>query len=150
MSCRRVAYRRHGDMSVVLSLNGDCHRAAGRTAWPAAGSLPESHDHHAEHLMDISVASWLVIVIAIAAANLPFFNEQVFALVPSRWESKPLFVRLIEMVVLFFAVGHRLRSRRPPRQPLPADWEFYAISACLFLVLAFPGFILRYLRKRHD
>ncbi|WP_374359854.1 DUF2818 family protein [Pseudoduganella danionis] len=101
--------------------------------------------------MDISVASWLVIVIAIAAANLPFFNERVFALVPSRWESKPLLVRLIEMVVLFFAVGvigFALEGRLGNR--FPQTWEFYAISACLFIVLAFPGFILRYLRKRHD
>lgn len=101
--------------------------------------------------MDISVASWLVIVIAIAAANLPFFNERVFALVPSRWESKPLLVRLIEMVVLFFAVGvigFALEGHLGNR--FPQNWEFYAISACLFIVLAFPGFILRYLRKRHD
>jgi hypothetical protein len=28
------------------------------------------------------------------------------------------------------------------------NWEFYAITGCLFLVLAFPGFVLRYLRKR--
>jgi len=100
--------------------------------------------------MDISVASWLVIVIAIAAANLPFFNERVFALVPSRWESKPLLVRLIEMVVLFFAVGvigFGLEAHLGNR--FPQTWEFYAISACLFIVLAFPGFILRYLRKRH-
>jgi hypothetical protein len=27
-------------------------------------------------------------------------------------------------------------------------WEFYAISGCMFVVLAFPGFVLRYLRKR--
>jgi hypothetical protein len=59
-------------------------------------------------------------------------------------------VRLIEMVVLFFAVGVGFALEGQHRQPLPADWEFYAISACLFLVLAFPGFILRYLRKRHD
>eukprot|EP01030_Chromulinospumella_sphaerica_P023335 gene23335-biopygen20810 len=101
--------------------------------------------------MDISVASWLVIVIAIAAANLPFFNERVFALVPSRWESKPLLVRLTEMVVLFFAVGiigFALEGHLGNR--FPQNWEFYAISACLFIVLAFPGFILRYLRKRHD
>jgi hypothetical protein len=32
----------------------------------------------------------------------------------------------------------------------PQSWEFYAVSACLFIVLAFPGFVLRYLYKpRH-
>jgi hypothetical protein len=29
----------------------------------------------------------------------------------------------------------------------PQEWEFYAVSACLFIVLAFPGFIYQYLRK---
>jgi hypothetical protein len=30
----------------------------------------------------------------------------------------------------------------------PQTWEFYAITGCMFVVLAFPGFVLRYLRKR--
>ena len=28
-------------------------------------------------------------------------------------------------------------------------WEFYAITGCLFLVLAYPGYVMRYLRKQH-
>ena len=28
-------------------------------------------------------------------------------------------------------------------------WEFYAITLSLFLVLAYPGFVYRYLFKRH-
>ena len=101
--------------------------------------------------MDVSVASCLVIVIAIAAANLPFLNERVFACVPTRWQGKPLIVRLAEMVVLYGvvgAIGIALEARLGNR--FPQSWEFYAISACIFIVLAFPGFILRYLRKRHD
>jgi hypothetical protein len=27
-------------------------------------------------------------------------------------------------------------------------WQFYAVTVCLFLVLAFPGFTFRYLRRR--
>jgi hypothetical protein len=27
-------------------------------------------------------------------------------------------------------------------------WQFYAVTVCLFLVLAFPGFIFRYLRRK--
>ena len=38
-----------------------------------------------------------------------------------------------------------LRSRRIA----PQGWEFYAITATLFLTLAFPGFVYRYLYKRH-
>ena len=34
-------------------------------------------------------------------------------------------------------------------QIAPQGWEFYAVSASLFLVLAFPGFTWRYLIKHH-
>ena len=29
----------------------------------------------------------------------------------------------------------------------PYSWELIAITACIFLVFAFPGFVYRYLRK---
>ena len=101
--------------------------------------------------MEVGLASWLVIVIAIAAANLPFFNDKVFALLPVAWQSKPLYVRLAEMVVLYLVVGSigfALEGYIGNR--FTQTWEFYAISGCLFLVLGFPGFIVRYLRKRRD
>ncbi len=100
--------------------------------------------------MDVSVASWLVIAAALVAANLPFFNDKVFALVAVKWPRKPLYVRLAEMAVLYFVVGgigFALEAQIGNR--FPQTWEFYAIAACIFLVLGFPGFIVRYLRKRH-
>jgi hypothetical protein len=36
----------------------------------------------------------------------------------------------------------------PGSATLSQTWEFYAITGCLFVVLAFPGIRLRYLRKR--
>lgn len=100
--------------------------------------------------MDISTAGWLVLAIAIAAANLPFFNDKLFAVVPAKWPAKPLFIRLLEMTALYLvvgAVGFALENQIGAR--FPQGWEFYAISGCMFLVLGFPGFILRYLRKAH-
>jgi hypothetical protein len=109
--------------------------------------------------MDVTSASWLVILLAIAAANLPFFNDKLFALVAVKKGSvdgtadgaahKPLFWRLLEMAVLYFAVGAiavALEARIG--NAFTQTWEFYAISACMFIVLAFPGFVFRYLRKR--
>ena len=106
--------------------------------------------------MDVTVSSWLVIALGILGANLPFFNEKLFAAVPLKkaaqagqgWR-KPLALRLLEMVVLYFIVGavaFALEERIG--NAFPQTWEFYAITACLFLVLAFPGFVARYLRKR--
>ncbi|OWW18498.1 DUF2818 family protein [Noviherbaspirillum denitrificans] len=100
--------------------------------------------------MDVSFASWFVIALAALAANLPFFNERLFALVPLRQPAKSLWLRLLELVVLYFlirGIAYLLEARIG--NVFPQRWEFYAITACLFLVLAFPGFVFRYLRKRH-
>jgi hypothetical protein len=101
--------------------------------------------------MDVGAAAWLVILLALVSANLPFFNDKVFALVPVNGAGrKPFVVRLGELVVLFFIVGFIGRALEGRIGTVfPQTWEFYAISACLFLVLAFPGFVVRYLRKRH-
>ncbi len=100
--------------------------------------------------MDTSTAAWLVIAVALAAANLPFFNDRLFAVVAAKWQRKPLSIRLLEMTALYLvvgAVGFALEANIGTR--FPQTWEFYAISACLFVVLGFPGFIVRYLRKPH-
>jgi len=111
--------------------------------------------------LDLSLATWLVIAVAIALANLPFLNEKVLGFVPlpnagggsspAGAHTKPFFLRLLELFVLYFVVGalaHALESRIG--NAFPQAWEFYAITACLFVVLAFPGFVFRYLRKRRN
>ena len=100
--------------------------------------------------MDVSLASWFVILLAVVAANLPFLNERLFAVLPLKSSVKPLWMRLGELVTYYFLVrgaGYALESRMG--NAFPQGWEFYAITACLFLVLAYPGFVFRYLRKRH-
>jgi Na+(H+)/acetate symporter ActP len=100
--------------------------------------------------MDTSTAGWLVIAIALAAANLPFFNDRLFAVIGAKWQRKPLYIRLLEMTALYMVVGFigfALEANIGVR--FPQTWEFYAISGCLFVVLGFPGLIVRYLRKPH-
>lgn len=99
--------------------------------------------------MNINAASYLLILLAILAANLPFVNERIFAVF--RWSSlvlKSIWVRLLELVVLYFVIGLLaiyLESLGANR--FSQGWEFYAISGCFFIVLSFPGFVFRYLRK---
>ena len=103
--------------------------------------------------MNISLFSWVVILLAALAANLPFFNQQLFALIPLKKDAawvKPVWVRLIELVLLYFVVGLVARQLEAGvGNVFSQGWEFYAVTVCLFLVLAFPGFVLRYLRKTH-
>jgi hypothetical protein len=101
--------------------------------------------------VDVSLSSWFVILLAVLAANLPFVNERLFALIPLAWASKPVWLRLIELFVLYAMVGilgYLLESRIG--NAFAQGWEFYAVTACLFLVFAYPGFVYRYLRRHRD
>lgn len=101
--------------------------------------------------MSQSISVWLVIVLALGAANLPFLAERrLLGLVP-RAASKSLALRLAELVLLYLlvgGVGMLLENRLG--QNAPQGWEFYAITAALFATLAFPGFVWRYLGKHRD
>lgn len=91
-----------------------------------------------------------MILLAAIAANLPFLNERMFAVVPVGMVVKPFWLRLVELTVLYLLVGgiaYLLEARIG--NAFAQGWEFYAITGCLFLVLAYPGFVFRYLRKRH-
>lgn len=103
--------------------------------------------------MNVSLLSWCVILLAVLAANLPFFNQQLFALIPlskSAAYRKPVWVRLLELIVLYFLVGAIARFFEANiGNAFAQGWEFYAVTGCLFLVLAYPGYVVRYLRKSH-
>jgi len=101
--------------------------------------------------VDASLASWFVILLAALAANLPFLSERLFAVVPLGRDTKPAWLRLVEVVFLYFLIlgaGYFLESRIG--NVFSQGWQFYAITACLFLVLAYPGFVFRYLRKQRN
>lgn len=98
-------------------------------------------------MIDQSAAVWLVLALAIVAANLPYFSERLLLVGPRR-APKAAGWRLLElalMAVLTFGVGTLLESRIGQRQP--QGWEFYAAGSCLFITLGFPGFVWRYLRR---
>lgn len=100
--------------------------------------------------MSLTGSVWLVIVAALVAANLPFVNHRWLVIGPVAAPRKPLAGRLAELVVLYFLVGGLawLLERRAG-QATSQGWEFYAITSALFLTLAFPGFVYRYLLRRH-
>lgn len=100
--------------------------------------------------MGQSASVWLVIVLALLAANLPFLSQRLLAIVPLP-AGKNLAIRLAELVVLYFVVGGiGLLLERRLGQIAPQGWEFYAITGTLFITLAFPGFVWRYLLKHRD
>jgi hypothetical protein len=102
--------------------------------------------------MNQSAAVWLLIALAAIAANLPFINERLFAVFPIRRfaeHSKPFWVRLFEFLVWFGAIGLvGMLFEGMIGNRFSQAWEFYVIALTLFVVLAFPGFVFRYLLKR--
>jgi hypothetical protein len=93
---------------------------------------------------------WVLLVFAVLAANLPFMSERIFfAFKPKRPEgSKALGWRLAELILLYFVLGLFARALEASQgQVYPQGWEFYAATACLFIVLAYPGFVWRYMWK---
>jgi Na+(H+)/acetate symporter ActP len=97
----------------------------------------------------MSAAGWFIVLLALVGANLPFVNQRIFAVAPIKAAKKSAWIRLAELIVLYFvvgALGFMLEARAGNR--FEQGWQFYAVTFCLFLVLAFPGFAYQYLVKR--
>lgn len=99
--------------------------------------------------MNLSSASYLIILLAIVFANTPFFNERCFALFSlQRFPIKPFWFRLFELIILYFVLlwlAFYIESLAGNR--FEQKWEFFAITGFFFCILSFPGFVLRYLKK---
>lgn len=97
----------------------------------------------------MNIAIVLLILISMLAANLPWFSERLFYVLPLK-NGKHLGWRVLELVVLYFTMGGiaRLAESKTMGQAATQHWEFYAVTACLFVVFAFPGFVYRYLWRR--
>lgn len=90
-----------------------------------------------------------LLLTALVAANLPFLIERIFFIVPTKNKHKAFGWRLMELIMLYFVVGgigFLLQRKVGPVQH--QNWEFYVVTACLFLVMAYPGFVYRYLWRR--
>ena len=65
---------------------------------------------------------------------------------------KSFAVRLFELLGFFFfsgGIGFAIESHYANSHT--QDWQFYAIALCLYIVLAYPGFVIRHLFKnRHN
>ena len=97
--------------------------------------------------MSQSLQIGVVLLLALLAANLPFVNHRVLLLGPVR-APKSLAWRLLELVLLYLLVGAiGLALEKQAGQIAPQGWEFYAVTGTMFLTLAFPGFVYRYLMR---
>jgi hypothetical protein len=97
--------------------------------------------------MTPALYTYAVLVLAVLAANAPFLSQR-WALIGPRPAHKGLGGRLVELVVAYLLVGAlALSFENALGQISPQTWEFYAVTATMFITLAFPGFVYRYLLK---
>jgi Na+(H+)/acetate symporter ActP len=93
--------------------------------------------------------TWILFVLIFLAANLPWFSNKLFYVVSVKHAPKNLGWCLFELVLLYFMVGAvaMYAEFATYGQIAHQGWEFYATTACLFLVFAFPGFVYKALWK---
>jgi len=87
----------------------------------------------------------MLILVAFIIANIPWFTERLFFAFPLE-NGKQVWHRLLEIVVfyfvsLFIAIWAETQYSGDVHVQ---EWEFFATTFCVFLVLATPGFIYRY------
>ncbi len=98
----------------------------------------------------------IILLLAFLCANLPWFSEKLFYVYPLKKQNqnqehtKHLGWRLLELITLYFVAGGiaLYAENNTMGQLAPQQWEFYAVTACLFLVFTFPGFVYRVLWKK--
>ncbi len=92
----------------------------------------------------------ILLLLALLAANLPWFSERVFYIIPLKSQPKAIGWSLLELIVLYFVVGAiaMMVEKGSVGQIAPQRWEFYAITFSLFMVFAFPGFVYRYFWRK--
>ncbi len=98
--------------------------------------------------MNASTGGWFVILLALACANLPFVNQRLFGVIPLRGARKSIWIRAAELLVCYAVVGVAgFAVEAALGTVFPQGWQFYAITACMMLVFAFPGYTWQYLVK---
>jgi len=92
----------------------------------------------------------ILLLLALVFANFPWFSNRLFFVLPVKAQPKNVAWCLFELITLYFVFGFIVRYAEQSKmgQVTPQKWEFYAITACFFLVLAFPGFIYRFFWKK--
>ena len=85
-------------------------------------------------------------MIAGIAANRPWLSERLFLIKQLPENGKRAWMRFLEWFILYLivggiAIGLEIRATGGSHAQ---DWEFYAVTLCLFLIFALPGFIYRH------
>jgi hypothetical protein len=89
---------------------------------------------------------WILLLTALLAANLPWMSDRFLLILPVGERGKRVWMRLLEWLCLYFIIGAlALGIETKATGSIHAqNWEFFAVTFCLFIVFALPGFIYRH------
>lgn len=94
-------------------------------------------------LTQLLVAALVFMVVMVAVFAIPVWSYRHHII------EKSFFARLLETTALYGFMGLLgVGFESSLGNVFPQGWEFYVITYCLFAILAYPGFVLRYLLKR--
>lgn len=96
-------------------------------------------------MSDVVIA--LFILICLVVANLPWFSERWFGFIPIPNSGEKRFIHCLKEWLALYAVAGLLAlglEKQVVGEIYEQGWEFYAVTFCLFIVFAAPGFIYRY------
>lgn len=96
--------------------------------------------------MTSTTLTWFLLIFAFSAANLPWLNNRLFFFHVPASGSKRAGWRWLEWLLLYFVTGAIAlgMEQKLNGEIYAQQWEFYAVTFCLFLVFALPGFIYQY------
>jgi len=77
------------------------------------------------------------------AANLPWLSDRLFFILQPAADNKRIWFRLLEWLLLYFLMGGIAMGleQKSAGNTYNQGWEFYAVTLCLFVIFALPGFI---------
>jgi hypothetical protein len=96
--------------------------------------------------MTSTATTWVLLIFAFIAANLPWLNNKLFFFRTPASGAKWAGWRWLEWLLLYFVTGALALGleQKLNGEIYAQGWEFYAVTLCLFLVFALPGFIYQY------
>jgi hypothetical protein len=98
--------------------------------------------------MSVTVAALLWLLVGFLFANLPFVLQRRLGFLGG---PKPFWFRVLELIIGYLlTLGFGLALEQHLGSLQSQTWNFYAMTALLFLVMAYPGFVFRHLLRRRS
>ncbi len=91
----------------------------------------------------------ILLLLMLVLANTSCLSERVFFLYQPKLLPKSIYWCLLELVAYYFVflVMAFYAERLMLGQGIVQGWEFYSVTASVFIVCAFPGFVYKFLLK---